>query len=61
MAAFLAVVFGGIGAHKFYLNQPGSGILYLLFCWTFIPAVVGFFEGIGYAMTSDETFHRRFG
>lgn len=42
----LALLLGGIGAHKFYVGKVGMGILYLLFCWTFIPAVVSFIEGI---------------
>ena len=31
-AGVLAILLGGIGAHKFYLGQSGQGILYLLFC-----------------------------
>ena len=45
-AVLLAFFLGGLGAHKFYLGQTGLGILYLLFCWTFIPAVVAFIEFI---------------
>ena len=26
----LALLLGGLGAHKFYFNQPGLGVLYLL-------------------------------
>ena len=37
----LCFFLGGIGAHK-----TGSGILYLLFCWTFIPALIAFIEFI---------------
>jgi hypothetical protein len=40
-AALLAFTLGGLGAHKFYLGDVGLGIFYLLFCWTFIPAIVG--------------------
>lgn len=40
----LAFFFGGIGVHKFYAGKIGSGILYFLFCWTFVPAVVAFIE-----------------
>ncbi|HOU25053.1 MAG TPA: TM2 domain-containing protein [Anaerolineae bacterium] len=43
-AVVLALLFGGIGLHKFYLGQTGLGILYLLFSWTFVPAIVSFFE-----------------
>jgi TM2 domain-containing membrane protein YozV len=59
-AAIFALFLGGLGAHKFYLGQPGLGILYLLFCWTFIPAMVGFIEGIVYFSTSDDSFNARY-
>lgn len=39
-AALLALFLGGFGVHKFYLGQSGVGIIYLLFCWTFIPALL---------------------
>lgn len=44
--ALLAIFVGGIGIHKFYAGKTGSGILYLLLCWTFIPGLVAFIEGI---------------
>lgn len=57
MIAFLLAWFlGGFGAHKFYLGKGGQGVLYLLFCWTLIPSLVAFFEGIGYLMKSDVEF-----
>mgnify|MGYP000846046642 CR=1 FL=1 len=43
-AVLLALFLGGIGAHKFYLNNAGMGIVYLLFCWTYIPAIIAFIE-----------------
>lgn len=42
----LAFFLGGIGGHKFYAGQVVAGILYLLFCWTFIPAFIAFIEMI---------------
>ena len=42
----LAIFLGGIGIHKFYEKKAAAGILYLLFCWTFIPLLIAFFEGI---------------
>ena len=59
-AALFAFFFGGLGAHKFYLGQPGLGILYLIFCWTFIPAIVGLIEAIVYLSMSDEAFNARY-
>ncbi|HJD43837.1 MAG TPA: TM2 domain-containing protein [Candidatus Paenalcaligenes intestinipullorum] len=60
-AALLAFFLGGFGIHKFYLGQVGMGVLYLIFCWTFIPALVGFVEGIIYLTMSDETFNNKYG
>ena len=41
-----ALLVGGIGVHKFYAGRVGLGIVYLLFCWTFIPALIALIEGI---------------
>lgn len=56
VAGILAILLGGIGIHKFYLGKIGSGILYILFCWTGIPAVIGLIEGIMYLCSNDENF-----
>ena len=55
-AGILAILLGGIGVHKFYLGKVGMGILYLCFCWTGIPAVLGLIEGIMYLCSNDENF-----
>ena len=55
-AGLLGIFLGGIGIHKFYLGKVGMGILYILFCWTFIPALVGFIEGIVYLSSNDHNF-----
>lgn len=60
IAGLLALLLGGIGAHKFYLGKPGVGVVYLLFCWTAIPAIVGFFEAIAYFTSDPRTFARRY-
>ena len=43
--ALLAILLGGLGVHKFYAGKPGQGILYLLFCWAFVPAIIALIEG----------------
>ncbi len=43
-AVLLAFFLGSFGAHRFYLGETGWGILYLLFCWTFIPHLIAFVE-----------------
>ena len=60
IAALFAIFLGWIGVHKFYLGRAGQGILYLLFFWTFIPAIVGFIEGLIYLSMSDEAFAARY-
>ena len=56
VAVLLAVFLGWFGAHKFYLGQTGWGIVYLLFCWTFIPACVALIEALFYLLTDDYEF-----
>jgi TM2 domain-containing membrane protein YozV len=58
-AIILALLLGGLGAHKFYLGKFNQGITYLLFCWTFIPAIVSLVEGIAYLFQDDRTFALR--
>ena len=59
-AGILALFLGGLGIHKFYLGQGGMGILYLLFCWTYIPAIAGFIEAIIYFTMNDDQFNMRY-
>lgn len=42
----LALFFGGIGIHKFFAGNTGTGILYLLFCWTLVPGIIAFIEAL---------------
>ncbi len=60
-AALFAFFLGFLGAHKFYLGQIGLGIVYLLFFWTFIPAIVAFIEFILFLTMSDDTFNKKYG
>ena len=52
----LAFFLGGLGIHRMYLGQVLIGLLYLIFCWTYIPAIIAFFEFIINLCTSDEKF-----
>jgi TM2 domain-containing membrane protein YozV len=44
VGVLLALFLGCFGIHHFYLGRVGLGILYCCFCWTGIPAVLGFIE-----------------
>ena len=45
-AGVLGILLGGLGIHKFYLGKTGLGVAYVLFFWTYIPAIIGLVEGI---------------
>lgn len=60
VAAILALILGGLGIHKFYLGQSGKGIMYLIFCWTYIPAILAFIEGITILCSNDENFQIKY-
>ena len=60
VAAVLAILLGGLGIHKFYLGKIGEGVLMLLFCWTYIPAVIGLVEGIIMLTSTDENFQMKY-
>ena len=59
-AGVLAILLGGIGIHKFYLGKIGIGIVYILFCWTYVPVIIGLIEGIIYLTSSDEKFYLKY-
>lgn len=59
-AAILAFLLGGIGVHRFYLGQGGLGILYLLFCWTFIPLVISFVDFIIFLTMDEKAFNDKY-
>ena len=60
VAGILALLVGGIGIHKFYLGKSGKGVMYLLFCWTGIPALLAFIEGIIILCSNDENFQIKY-
>ena len=55
-AALLALFLGGLGLHRFYLGRPLSGVVYLVFCWTFVPALIGLVEGLWLLTISERRF-----
>ena len=59
-AGLFGILLGGLGIHKFYLGKVGLGIVYILFCWTGIPSIIGLVEGIIYLTLSDEEFYNKY-
>lgn len=59
-ATILTFFLGGIGIHKFYLGKSTQGILYMLFCWTFIPSLLALFEFFGLLFMSDNSFNMKY-
>ena len=58
-AGVLALLLGGIGIHKFYMGAWGWGLVYIVFCWTWIPALAALVESIRYLTLSDADFQRK--
>lgn len=59
-AALLAFLLGDLGIHKFYLGKGGQGILYLLFCWTFIPWILAIFDFFILICMSENEFDQKY-
>ena len=60
VAAILALLMGSIGVHKFYLGRIGAGVLYLVFWWTMIPALLGLVDFFVLALMDSDEFNRRY-
>lgn len=60
VAAILALLVGGLGAHHFYLNNIALGIVYVVFCFTLIPALISFIEAIIFLTMSDDAFDAKY-
>lgn len=60
VAILLTFFLGGLGIHKFYLGNNFAGILYLVFSWTFIPALLAIFDFIGLLLMSDQAFNGQY-
>ena len=59
-AGLLALFLGGLGVHKFYMGSWGWGLVYLLLCWTYIPALIALVEGIMYLVQSKDAFAEKY-
>lgn len=59
-AGILALLLGGLGAHKFYQGNTKLGIVYLCFSWTFIPAILGLIEGILMLVADEAEYNQKY-
>jgi TM2 domain-containing membrane protein YozV len=59
-AALLAFFLGGFGVHQFYLGKGSKGIMYLLFFWTFIPALIALIDFIILLTMSENDFNLKY-
>lgn len=59
-AALFAILLGGIGIHHFYLGKIWLGILYIVFCFSWIPTIIGIIEGIIFLCMSDQEFDNKY-
>jgi|GEM_PF-605361 len=57
-AIILALLLGWLGAHRFYLNQIGWGIAFLVCCYVFPPLalIVGWVDALRYALMDPIEF-----
>jgi len=59
--AILLGVFGGFcGLQEFYLGRMVLGILAIAFCWTGVPAIVGFIEALVWLFEGEDEFNRKY-
>lgn len=63
LAGVLAILFGGLGIHKFIIGATTAGLIHIgitiLTCGTVGP-IIGLIEGIIYLTKSDEEFYQTY-
>lgn len=60
VAGVLALLLGNFGLHKWYLGERSACIVYFVFCWTFIPWILAFFEAIQYFTMSQVSWNLQY-
>ncbi len=60
VAAFLALIFGWLGVHRFYLGQVGLGILYLILLGTGLSFLLGLIDAVAFFAMDPERFDEKY-
>ncbi len=60
VAGILAFFLGGLGAHRFYLDQVGLGIFYLIFFWFPLTWLIGVIDAIIFFTMRQEAFDAKY-
>lgn len=62
MAIILAIFLGWLGAHRFFLNQYGKGILYIILSMNFAPVtiLISLIDAARFAFSTDEEFLNKY-
>lgn len=56
----LALFFGFLGIHRFYLRQFWWGFFSLLFCWTFLPWLISVFDVFYFLFKTNRRFDAKY-
>lgn len=56
-ATILSFFFGTIGSQKYYLGEKKNGLYSILFCWTFIPTLIGLIDFIKLITMNEARFN----
>lgn len=60
LSVLLSLFTGFMGLQKFYLGKIFPGLLSLLFFWTFIPLLIGFWDTVKLALMDEHRFQLKY-